>query len=68
MQRSIIPEIFKAATTITPEDTKILTKGKANIPEDTQEQNPGRDLQLHQAPSSPTPGAGRLPLYINFWK
>lgn len=60
-------EIQASHTTEGSKEAKARTM-ETKITEDTKEQNPGRVWPALQAPSRPSAGSGRLPLFIDFWR
>ena len=68
---------FEPNTSHTIETSEVLTtegskEAKATmeiqVTENTKDQNPERVWQALQAPSRPAAGAGRLHLFIDFWR
>ena len=60
-------EIQASCTTEGTKEAKALTI-QIKITEDSKGQDPRKDWPVLQAPSRPSAGAGRLPLFIDFWR
>ena len=64
-----VSEIQASCTTEGSKEAKTLTMPtQTKITDVSKEQDPGRDWPVRQAPSRSSAGAGRLPLFIDFWR